>query len=325
MRRQWQKLGPWHLALIPLSWLFVLLSALRRSAYRIGLFKSFRLPVPVIVVGNISIGGSGKTPMVVWLADVLQKNGYMPAIISRGYGGSAHFISPAFADSDPGIVGDEPVLIAKRGSWPVWVGRDRVQAGLDLLHAHPECNVIISDDGLQHYRLRRDIEIAIVDGNYGFGNGWRLPAGPLRESRKRLASVDAVVWNGGEAEPRSYQMRLEGAVFRSAADFSKTAIAQDFQKRNIAAVAGIGNPDRFYRQLSRLGLSFKEMPFPDHYAFQLQDLQSIKADVILMTEKDAVKCAAFAAPNWWYLPVQAEVEQGLATHIMNTLRNINGS
>lgn len=323
-RRQWQEIGLWHLALIPLSWLFVLLSASRRFAYRTGLFKSFRLPVPVIVVGNITVGGSGKTPLVIWLADLLRKNGYMPAVISRGYGGNTRSTSPVLADSDPAIVGDEPVMIAKSGSWPVQVGRDRVEVAQELLRTHPECNVIISDDGLQHYRLRRDVEIAIVDGSYGFGNGWRLPAGPLRESRERLESVDAVVWNGGKAEPLAFNMRLHGNVFRSVTDATKTATTPDFQNKRIAAVAGIGNPDRFFRQLNALGLLFQEIPFPDHHAFGPQDLQSIEADVILMTEKDAVKCTAFAEPGWWYLPVQAEVEEALATHILNTLRNING-
>lgn len=324
MRKQWQRLGPWHIVLIPLSWLFVLLSGLRRFAYRVGLRKSFRLPVPVIIVGNITIGGSGKTPLVIWLAEQLQQNGFWPAVITRGYGGSAQAVSPVFADSDPVTVGDEPVLIARRGSWPVWIGRDRVEVGKTLLQAHSECNVIVSDDGLQHYRLKRDIEIAVVDGSYGFGNGWRLPAGPLRESQKRLKSVDAVVWNGEATEPQSFPMHLTGNIFRSVGDPTKTATAQDLNGQKITAIAGIGHPGRFFRQLNELGLTFQEMAFPDHHAFQAQDLQSIEAGVILMTEKDAVKCAAFAKRNWWYLPVSAEVDEGLATFIMNKLRNLNG-
>ena len=324
MRKQWEKLGPWHIVLIPLSWLFVLLSGLRQFAYRYRLLKSFKLQVPVIVVGNITVGGAGKTPLVIWLAEQLQKHGYNSAIISRGYQGSAQSISPVYSDSDPGIVGDEPVLIARRGDWPVWIGHDRPEIGKRLLQAHPECNVIISDDGLQHYRLRRDIEIAVVDENYRFGNGWRLPAGPLRESQKRLKSVDAVVWNGAAMKSHPFNMHLSGRLFRSVIDPSVSAIAQDFEGQKITAIAGIGNPGRFFRQLNELGLAFDEMPFPDHYAFQPSDLQSIEADVILMTEKDAVKCAAFAKKSWWYLPVSAEVDEGLATFIMNKLRNLNG-
>jgi len=324
MRKQWQKLGLWHLVLIPLSWLFVLLSALRRFAYRHGLLKSSGLPVPVIVVGNITVGGAGKTPLVIWLAGQLQRHGYKPAIISRGYQGSAQSTSPVFADSDPVIVGDEPVMIARLGAWPVWIGRDRPETGESLLQAHPECNVIISDDGLQHYRLRRDIEIAVVDANYKFGNGWRLPAGPLRESQKRLKSVDAVVWNGAAMISQPFAMHLSGCIFRSVVDPTVSAMAQDFEGQTITAIAGIGNPGRFFRQLSELGLAFDEMPFPDHHAFQPSDLQSIEADVILMTEKDAVKCAAFAKKSWWYLPVFAEIDDGLATYIMNKLRNSNG-
>ena len=325
MRRQWQRLGPWHLALIPLSWLFILLSTSRRFAYRIGLFKSFSLPVPVIVVGNITVGGSGKTPLVIWLADLLQRDIYTPAIISRGYKGSARSLSPVHADSDPAVAGDEPVLIARRGPWPVWVGRDRVEVARSLLGAHPECNVIISDDGLQHYRMRLDIEIAIVDGDSEFGNGYRLPAGPLRESRKRLDTVDAVVWNGGKAKAPAFQMRLQGTVFHSVVDDEKTATAREFKDMRIAAIAGIGNPDRFFRQLNALGLSFQEISFPDHHSFQPRDLQSFDSDVILMTEKDAVKCAAFAQAGWWFLPVEAEVDEALATFILNTLRTKNGS
>jgi len=325
MRRQWQRLGPWHLALIPLSWLFILLSTSRRFAYRIGLFKSFRLPVPVIVVGNITVGGSGKTPLVIWLADLLQRNGYTPAIISRGYKGSARSVSKVYADGNPAVAGDEPVLIARRGPWPVCVGRDRVGVAKSLLQAHPECKVIISDDGLQHYRMRRDIEIAVVDGDYEFGNGYRLPAGPLRESRSRLDAVDAVVWNGGEAHSSAFQMHLQGNVFRSVGNAAQLASAREFKDMRIAAIAGIGNPERFFRQLNALGLSFQEISFPDHHSFQPRDLQSIDADVILMTEKDAVKCAAFAQPCWWFLPVQAEVDEALATYILNMLRTKNGS
>ena len=320
LQKQWYRLGPWHLLLIPLSWLFWLLSGLRRLCYRLHLLSSYQLPVPVIVIGNISVGGTGKTPLVIWLAERLRQSGYRPAIISRGYGGSIHGVSPVYENSDPVAVGDEPVLLAKRSRCPVWVGRDRVAVAMALLKAHPECNVIISDDGLQHYKLQRDVEVVVVDGNRGVGNGWLVPAGPLRESEFRLKTADAIVYNGGKPVPDAFFMVLENAAFHNLVDPTKTALAADFSERHVYAIAGIGNPERFFQQLHDLGLRFEQLAFPDHHAFQAADLQSIKAEAILMTEKDAVKCMAFAQPNWWYLPVNAVVDEALASRILNKLR-----
>lgn len=320
LQQQWYRLGPWHFLLIPLSWLFWLLSALRRLGYRLHLLPSYQLPVPVIVIGNISVGGTGKTPLVIWLAEKLKQSGYCPAIISRGYGGSIHGVSAVYENSDPVAVGDEPVLLAKRSQCPVWVGRDRVAVAMALLKAHPECNVIISDDGLQHYKLQRDVEVVVVDGVRGFGNGWLIPAGPLRESESRLKTVDAIVYNGGKPVPNAFFMALENAAFHNLVDPTKTALAADFSEQHVYAIAGIGNPERFFQQLHDLGLRFEQLVFPDHHAFQAADLQSIKAEAILMTEKDAVKCTAFAQPNWWYLPVNAVVDEALASRILNKLR-----
>jgi tetraacyldisaccharide 4'-kinase len=196
LQRQWYKSGVWQFVLMPLSWLFLLLSSLRRLAYRLGIFKTIRLPVPVIVVGNITVGGTGKTPLVIWLAEQLAQAGYKPGIISRGYGGKNDLPMAVTDNSDPAIAGDEPVMIAGRTIASVWVGRDRAATGMALLNAHPACDLIISDDGLQHYRLTRDAEIVVIDGQRHFGNGRLLPAGPLREPARRLASVDAVVSNG---------------------------------------------------------------------------------------------------------------------------------
>ena len=322
MLKQWERVGCWHIVLIPLSWVFMLLSTLRRFAYKLSLLKSSRLSVPVIVVGNLSVGGTGKTPLVIWLAERLQQQGYSPGIISRGYGRKTASVTPVSRDSDPAIVGDEPVLIARRGPWPIWVGRDRVAVGQALLLAHPECNVIISDDGLQHYALQRDIELAVVDGERGFGNGLRLPAGPLREGKARLKAVDAVVSNGGSLLPESYCMHLAGESFHNVASPENVLTAHDFATTpRIVAIAGIGNPGRFFAKLKALGLHCIEVAFPDHYAFRLEDLQSLEADVILMTEKDAVKCTAFAASNWWYLPVAAVVDEALASFVLNKVRN----
>ena len=320
LQQQWYRLSPWHLLLIPLSWLFWLISALRRLCYRLHLLPSYRLTVPVIVIGNISVGGTGKTPLVIWLAERLKQAGYRPGIISRGYGGSANLLTPVHADSDANVVGDEPVVLAKRTQCPVWVGRDRVAAAMALLKAHPECDVIISDDGLQHYRLQRDVEVVVVDGSRDFGNGWLIPTGPLRERKSRLKTVDAVVYNGGQAASGAFSMRLENAAFHNLLDATKTATSSDFSGQNIHAIAGIGNPERFFRQLQGLGLQFESLAFPDHHAFQPADLQTIKAEAILMTEKDAIKCIAFAQANWWYLLVNAVVDEALTARILDKLR-----
>ena len=321
LQKQWYRLGLCHAFLIPFSWLFLLLSGLRRFAYKTGFLKSYKLPVPVIIVGNISVGGTGKTPLVIWLADQLQRKGYAPAIISRGYLGNTESVSPVFSGSDPAAVGDEPVLIARRGKWPVWVGRNRAAVGRTLLAAHPECNVIISDDGLQHYKLERDVEIVVVDGNRGFGNGLLLPAGPLRERRARPMKADAIVCNGAQVLPSSFLMQLKGNLFHNLLEPDLMADPDKFTDKKICAIAGIGNPNRFFQQLRAMGLQFEEKAYPDHHAFQPADLQSIAADVILMTEKDAVKCASFAEKHWWYLPVSAVVDESLISLVLNKLRN----
>jgi tetraacyldisaccharide 4'-kinase len=326
LEQQWYRFGFWHLLLAPLAFLFWLISSLRRFCYQVGLIRSHKLPVPVIVVGNISVGGTGKTPLVIWLAEQLKKQGYSPAIISRGYGGSSGSVMHVHVDSDVAVVGDEPVLLAKRSQCPVWVGRERVKLAQALLRAHPECNIIISDDGLQHYRLQRDFEIVVVDGSRRFGNGWLLPAGPLREPASRLKAVDATVYNGDKhngSEPvlNAFLMQLEGKGFHNLLDPTKTAQATVFTEKSICAIAGVGNPARFFQQLSDLGLQFKSLVFPDHHAFRPADLQNIKADAILMTEKDAVKCTAFAKAHWWYLPVNAVVDEALVTRIINKIEN----
>lgn len=327
LQQQWYKLSLWHLLLIPLSWLFILLAAARHFAYRVGLFKSFKLPVPVIVVGNISVGGTGKTPVVIWLAQQLQAAGWQPGIISRGYAGNAVDTALAVhAASDPGQAGDEPVLMARRLSCPVWVGRDRVAAARALLQAHPACNIIISDDGLQHYRLQRDVEIAVVDAARMHGNGWRLPAGPLRESPARLAQVDVVISNGGNvlesnsAGLRTYSMQVEATDFISVANQQLTSKAANFQGKNVHAVAGIGNPQRFFQALQQLGMRFQAHPYPDHHHFELDELKQLHAEVLVMTEKDAVKCTQFAQGNWWYLPISAVIEDKVFRLIKSKLQ-----
>jgi len=323
----WYRIRPVHLVLIPLSLLFAAVAAIRRRAYGLGWLRSERLRVPVIVIGNISVGGTGKTPVVLWLVELLRANGYQPGIITRGYGGSEQ-LQEIGVDTDPQQAGDEPLLLARRSKVPVFAGRNRPAAARALLGAHPQCNVIVSDDGLQHYALARDIEIAVVDGERKFGNGWLLPAGPLREPVSRLESVHAVVVNGDEEladvpAPR-YSMRMTGAVFRNLRDEEVHATAADFKDRSLHAVAGIGNPGRFFAHLERLSLVFARHRFPDHFAFSADDLAFAGEDTVLMTEKDAVKCVAFAKAGWWYLPVDADIDPALAQMILAKLRTLHG-
>lgn len=307
-----------YLVLIPLSYFYRLVTSLRRRAYRHGILKTKALPVPVIVVGNIHMGGSGKTPVVIWLVEKLRALGYQPGVISRGYKGTYRFVSPVQANSDPVVVGDEPVLIAQRTLFPVWVGANRVDVGHALLEAHPECNIIISDDGLQHYRLKRDIEIAVIDTTNPFTH-YLIPAGPLREPISRLNTVDFIICHGEQTVGQSYQMQLEGAVFYNLQDPSKTATAKDFKGKTIKALAGIGKPERFFTHLQKLGLSFASVSFEDHHEFTAGDISQIDSDILIMTEKDAVKCKVFAQAHFWVLPVQATIDAGLIHAIQQKL------
>ncbi len=328
LEKIWYGLTPLHALLLPPAILFRLAAMLRRAFYRVGLLHSVRLAVPVIVVGNISVGGTGKTPLVLWLANFLRQQGRRPGIISRGYGGSAASPAEVGADSDPAVVGDEPLLLARKSGCPVWVGRDRVAAAEALLRAHPECDVLVSDDGLQHYRLGRDVEIAVVDGERGFGNGLPLPAGPLRESVSRLDSVDAVVVNGGGRNAgvpakNTFDMLLAGRLFYNLRNPAQRIEPSDLRGK-LHAVAGIGNPRRFFDLLRGSGLDFEAHAFPDHCAYRAQDLDYADADAILMTEKDAVKCAGFADERFWVLAVEAVLAPGFGELILQKLRKNNG-
>ncbi len=331
IEQQWQHSTAWAGLLIPLSRLFALVSVLRRWLYRSGWWQAQRLPVPVIVVGNISVGGTGKTPFVLWLAQQLQQHGYQPGIISRGYGGTAtQRPRPVLADSAAIAVGDEPLLLARDSGCPVWVGRDRAAAGRALLAAHPAVNVVISDDGLQHYRLARDIEFAVMDGVRGFGNHRLLPAGPLREPVSRLSSVDAVIVNQGAtirpgdvpATVPVYFMALQAQQFVNLADPTRRAIAADFIGKTVHAVAGIGHPQRFFDQLTTLDIQAETHAFPDHYAYAAHELAW--SEPILMTAKDAVKCSAFATTNMWMLPVQAVLHPNPIELVLAKLGNRHG-
>lgn len=314
--------------LFPLSLIFRALAALRRALFRAGWLETVRLPVPVIVVGNIAVGGSGKTPTVEWLVSMLRSAGWTPGIVSRGYGGTVDGVALVMADSDPAQFGDEPVLLARLTGCPVAVGRDRPAAARALLAEYPECNLIVADDGMQHYRLARDIEIAVVDQTT-LGNGWLLPAGPLREPLSRLAAVDLVIAHGPlSAASRAaagavpvVDMALAGGVFRALRNPAESLPASAFSGQRVHALAGIGRPDRFFDQLRAMGLDVVEHPFPDHHQYAPADLDFAPGEAKLMTSKDAVKCAPFAPDNAWEFPVQATIGSGAADRILEKLNN----
>ncbi len=309
-------IGVW---LMPLGFLFSDAVKFRKFLYRHGVLKTHTLPVPVIVVGNITVGGTGKTPLIIWLAGFLKDSGFKPGIISRGYGGQAEsWPQMVTVDSDAKIVGDEALLIAKQTGCPMAVGPFRVDAANRLLK-QADCNVILSDDGLQHYALNRDIEIAVIDGERRFGNGYCLPAGPLREPIERLQSVDFVIVNGEKSEDNEFSMRLVGDTVVNLVTGEQKSL-QEFNAVDCHALAGIGNPERFFKLLESSGLTCITHSFPDHYQFQRQDIEFADNKPVLMTEKDAVKCMAFAGKQHWYLPVKAVSEDVFAEQLLKLLR-----
>jgi tetraacyldisaccharide 4'-kinase len=306
--RHWYRKSALSRVLWPLSLAFGAGVVLRRALYRYGVFATERLPVPVVVVGNVVVGGAGKTPLTLWITHALAARGRHPGIVSRGYGGAEPGPAEVPRGGDWRRYGDEPVLMADAAACPVWIGRRRAAAGRALLAAHPECDVIVCDDGLQHYALARDVEIAVVDAR-GHGNGYLLPAGPLREPASRR--VDAAVGHGA---PGEYAMRLAPDGFRRVATGDPVPI-EALRGRRLHAVAGIGHPQRFFDTLAGLGLAFTAHAFPDHHAFAPADLAFDACDAVLMTEKDAVKCRAFGRDDLVALRVAARVDEALADFI----------
>lgn len=305
--------------LLPLSWLYCAVMQLRRTAYRRGLFKSEKPACKLIVVGNLVAGGSGKTPLVIALAECLRQGGFNVGIICRGYRGSADvWPQRVTADSDPEVVGDEAVLLARRTRLPVMAGTDRLGAARALL-ASTECNVLISDDGLQHYRLGRDIEIVALEPQGLFGNGACLPAGPLREPLSRLESVAAVVGMGGRTDISTATARLTADVAYRLDDSSKNRPLAGFAGEPVHALAGIARPDRFFDRLQSAGLQLQRHYFADHHPFRAADLPDDNSRPILMTEKDAVKCRAFSRSNCWYVPVEVQLEAAFIHWIVKRL------
>ena len=320
MEAIWYRGHPAGYVLLPLGWLFRLGVALRKLSYRLRMRKSRRAEVPVIVVGNISTGGTGKTPLIIWLARYLGRS-FRPGVVCRGYGGrSTNWPQKVRGDSDPGTVGDEAVLLAKRCGCPVAAGPDRVASAKALVE-HENCNLILSDDGLQHLSLARDIEIAVIDGIRRHGNGRCLPAGPLREPPSRLKNVDILVANG-QAEPGEFRMLVRPWKAMSVTGNAAPRDLVDFASIPVHAVCAIGNPKRFFDMLRGARLHVVPHPFPDHHEFSRSDIEFGDSLPVLMTEKDAVKCRRIAGDRHWYVPVRAELDESFALRLGNLLASV---
>ncbi len=309
---------------IPLAGMFAVLTAVRRWCYRHGILRVVKLPVPVIVVGNITVGGTGKTPLVIWLSQSLQKQGYRPGIITRGYGGqSKRWPLAVTPQADPMLAGDEAVLLAIRTQVPVMAGPDRVQAAQNLLKEN-SVNVIISDDGLQHYHLARTLSIILLDGQRCLGNGWRLPAGPLREPAARLKEADFVICKMDStmnaalpAGALALRLSLEHAV--NISDGSSRPLIE-FAGQQVHAVAGIGHPQQFFETLGKYGLRVDGRALPDHAELSEADLIFDDEAPVLMTEKDAIKCRDLRLPRHWYVPASVEFAGEDAARILKFVR-----
>lgn len=322
INRIWSGNSLIYLALLPLSCLYGLVSTLIRLSYYYRLRKSWRAPIPVVIVGNITAGGNGKTPMVIWLVEQLQKRDYRVGIVSRGYGGKSKFYPLILNQStSPCETGDEPALIYQRTSAPVAIARKRSDAIQALLQQY-QLDLVITDDGLQHYALQRDFELVVIDGVRRFGNGWWLPAGPMRERANRLRRVDAIVVNGGVAQSGEITMRLQA---REAVNILSGVCCPVSKLSHVVAMAGIGYPPRFFDMLKSIGANIEqEVAFSDHQAYQLSSLTALTSEVqiLLMTEKDAVKCRPFAQPNWWYLPVDVVLPSNDAKKLLEKIENL---
>lgn len=316
----WYQGHPAKWLLLPLSGLFALVSYIRRLGFKLGISQAETLPVPVIIVGNITAGGSGKTPTVIYLINLLRQHGYKPGVISRGYGVNIDGVKAVNVADKATEVGDEPAMIVARTQVPMVVGAKRIDAAKALL-AQFDVDVIISDDGLQHYALARDIELAIVDGQRRYGNQCLIPAGPLREGLWRLKTIDWAINNGGSPQENEIAMTLEPSDLKAVKPSSND---EKWQQQEAIAMAGIGNPQRFFDSLVTLGYKIKQTKaFEDHQAFDEKELTQLSLQMpLIMTEKDAVKCRDFAQQNWWYLPVNAKLNESFDTAFLNRLKEV---
>ncbi|NOQ78780.1 MAG: tetraacyldisaccharide 4'-kinase [Gammaproteobacteria bacterium] len=335
----WQSINFVSMMLAPISFLFCSLVFIRRLCYRLGIFKSVSEKLPVIVVGNIYIGGSGKTPFVIWLVEQLKDAGYKPAVVSRGYGAlnekEADLPWPRLVNlqQDIRLFGDEPFIIHQATQCPVVVDPDRKRA-VKKISRSTDCDVIISDDGLQHYAMSRFIEINITDARRLYGNGLCLPAGPLREGVGRLNSVDYIIYNISRGfahktvpqetiqyPEKTFSMEYELLLMKSLSEQTEQSMTlKDFKGKIVHAVAGIGDPEQFFTLLKNYGLIVIEHPFNDHYQYKKSDLVFDEPHPVIMTEKDAVKCRRFSLSDSWYLPIKAKIDHNLLIQIVNQLK-----
>lgn len=321
---------PWWTRVLAV--LFGILSGMRRGLYRAGILKSTRIAVPVVMIGNIAVGGTGKTPLTIALVKLLRENGYSPGVISRGYGGRVGAEALRVSgDTNVERSGDEALMLARRTGVPVYIHPRRARAARRLL-AENSVDVIIGDDGLQHYALSRDVEIAVIDGQRGLGNGLLLPAGPLRERAVRLRRVNHVVVNGemnadmaaavrNQAMQETTCMRFEPVALVNLASGERVSPDALVDERCVA-IAGIGNPQRFFSSLGDLGYHCECHAFPDHHAYGPDDFVFTDGRPLLMTEKDAVKCQAFAKINWWYFEIGAVLEREFTDELLQQLAAI---
>ena len=312
---QYYKKSSWIYLLIPFSIFFYCLSSLKKYLYKNGFLKTIKIKVPVLIIGNITLGGTGKTPLALDLIEKFLRKGFKPALISRGYRGSANNITEVFETSDVSAVGDEALLIKTKSKIPVFIGKDRVSVAKILLKKYPKTSIIISDDGLQHLRLARDFEIIVVDSQRQFGNGLIFPAGPLRESISKLKQVDAVVYKGTNSNSSFYQMKYITKHFKNLLT-NKTTIFKGIQDKKIVAITAIGNPESFFSTLEGYGLEFKKVTYNDHYLFNKNDFIKYADYNIVMTEKDAIKCKKFVTKNFWALPLETKVDERLFRNIL---------
>lgn len=324
----WSRKGPLNILLLPFSLLFGAVTALRRFAYRSHLLRSGHPGVPVIVVGNLTAGGSGKTPFVIWLTQWLLSQGRTPGVVSRGYGRADKSLRVVGAASTAAEAGDEPLLIHFRTGAPLVVGADRLAAADLLCERHPEVDVIVSDDGLQHYRLQRNLELVLADDGARFGNGWLLPAGPLREPLSRMRQADALVLSmrgAGNASAAAYPLPVFRVQHRAGAcyrlqDPKQTCVLDDLAGRQVLAVAGVARPEAFFAQLENAGLNVQRLAFADHHIFRPGDFDA--AATVVMTEKDAVKCRELAGPDWWVLKLELQSDPQLEDWLTEKLAQL---
>jgi len=318
----WYGKHPLSIVLVPLAWCYQLSMIMRHLLYQSGILPTQTLNVPVIVVGNIVVGGTGKTPLVIWLTEYLKEKGYRPGIVSRGYKSKVtQWPQQVRKDSNPELVGDEPVLVARKTGCPVAIAPNRYVAAKALIE-HEQVDIVICDDGLQHYALERDIEIAVIDGIHRHGNGRCLPAGPLREPVGRLKSVDMIVCNSG-ALHGEFEMQYISQKLCSVTDENNHCDIDQFRNNSIHAIAGVGNPTRFFSSLRGRGVRVIEHKFPDHYQFRAEDIFFADDFPVVMTEKDAVKCTEFASEQHWYLPINVNMTNAFEHRLTILLKDIN--